>query len=503
MAKTLDSGARLATLRAALAALDSGRFEEAARLAGAYARGEADIEAALLHALGLGASGRHEEAAPLLAAVARARPGHAHPVRDLAGLLARRGRLDDAAAVVRAVLALRPDDAALGALLAELGDMPGATACFEAMTSARPDNAAAWTNFGKALATEGRFAEADTAHARAVTLAPEPQFRVNRAMSLLKAGRFTEGFAAWQARHELPGAAAMPPGPLLDLARPIAGRTVLLAHEQGYGDTIMLVRYAALLAERGARVVAWVPPPLVRLVATAPGVAEAVPMDVVPPRYDAVAPMLDLPALFGEGPEAIPAGNPYLRADPAEVERWDARLAGRPGLRVGLVWAGAAREHDPAARTTDRLRSLDRASFAPLLAVPGTVPVSLQLGVPPQPGTIDAMREMHDFLDTAALVEALDLVVSVDTAVAHLAGALGKTVLLLDRYDNCWRWLHRREDTPWYPTMRLLRQERAGDWRPVVARAAEIVGSLAGVSSDPAATVPWDRARPAARPPPG
>jgi Flp pilus assembly protein TadD len=483
MTTTRHDNARLATLRAALAALDGGRFEEAARLAGTYARGEGDVEAALLHALGVGASGRFGEAAPLLDAVARARPNHAHPVRDLVGILQRRGRLDAAAASVRAVLALRPSDSALGALLAELGDAPGAIACFEAAVSAQPGDAAAWSNLGKALAAEGRFVEASAAHDDAVALDPMPQLRLNRAMNLLKAGRFAEGFAAWECRHELPGHPAMPPGPRLDLAQPVEGRTVLLVHEEGFGDTIMLVRYAALLAERGARVVAWVPPPLARLIATAPGVTAVAVMDGPRPgcglpACDLIAPMLDLLGAFRTVPETIPASVPYLSAEAAEVERWRARLAGRPGLRVGLVWAGAARKSDPAALATDRLRSFDSALLAPLLAVPGTVPVSLQWGAAAPPGALQVMDGVRDFMDTAAIIEALDLVVSVDTAVAHLAGALGKTVLLLDRYDNCWRWLHRREDTPWYPTMRLLRQSRAGDWPPVVASAAEIVAAL-------------------------
>ena len=483
MATILDDSIRRATLRAALAALDAGRFDEAARLAGAYVQGESDVEAALLHALGLGAMGRFDEAVPLLDAVARVRPDHAHPVRDLAGILQRRGRLDDAADAVRAVLALRQDDVALGALLAELGDAPGAIACFEAAAAARPGDAATRSNLGKALAAEGRFAEASAAHDDAVALDPEPQLRLNRAMSLLKAGRFAEGFAAWQCRHELPGHPAMPPGPHLDLMQPVEGRTVLLVHEEGFGDTIMLIRYAALLAEQGARVVAWVPPPLMRLVATAPGVAEVAGMDGPPPECDLVAPMLDLPAAFGTEPETIPASVPYVRADPAEMARWAGRFAEwpnlGPGLRVGLVWAGAARRRDPAALATDRLRSFDPALLAPLLAVPGTIPVSLQWGTPAPPGALPVMDGVRDFMDTAAIIEALDLVVSVDTAVAHLAGALGKTVLLLDRYDNCWRWLYRREETPWYPTMRLLRQSRGGDWPPVVASAAEIVAALA------------------------
>ena len=482
MALVQDPATRHAALRNALAALSAGRFEEAARLSGPHTRGVADVEAALLYALSTGAAGRIDEAAPLLDAVACTRPGYAHPVHDLAGLLRGRGRLHDAVAAVRAVLAVRPAQPRLGGLLAELGDLPGAIACFEAVTSARPDDAGAWTNLGKALAAEGRMADALAAHDRAVALTAKPQIRLNRAMSLLKAGRFAEGVAAWQCRHELPGAQALPPGPRLDQAASIAGRTVLLAHEQGFGDTIMLIRYAACLAERGARVVAWVPPALVRLVASAPGVAEAVPMSAAPPPREAVVPMIDLPALFGDGPDSIPGSVPYLRADPVAAGLWRERFAGRPGLRVGLVWAGAAREHDPAARETDRLRSFDPALLAPLLAVPGITPVSLQLGAAAPPGVLDVLGAVRDFLDTAAIVEALDLVVSVDTAVAHLAGALGKPVLLLDRYDNCWRWFHGCCDTPWYPTMRIVRQERAGDWPPVIARAAAIVAGLASGS---------------------
>lgn len=479
MALVQDPHVRQTALRNALIALRTGRFEEAARLAAPHVRGAADIEAALLRALGLGAAGRLDEAAPLLDAVACARPGYAHPVYDLVGLLRGNGRSHDAVAAVRAVLAIRPGQPRLGGLLAELGDLPGAIACFEAVTSARPDDAAAWTNLGKALAAEGRMAEALSAHDRAVALTATPQIRLNRAMSLLKAGRFGEGVAAWQCRHEMPSAWTLPPGPRLAPADPVAGRTVLLAHEQGFGDTIMLIRYAVRLAERGARVVAWVPPTLVRLIASVPGVAEVVPMGAAPPPSDAVVPMIDLLALFGGGPASIPGGVPYLRADPAAVELWRDRLAGRPGLRVGLVWAGASREHDPAARATDRLRSLDPALLAPLLAMPGIAPVSLQLGAAAPPGVLDVLGAARNFLDTAAVVEALDLVVSVDTAVAHLAGALGKPVLLLDRYDNCWRWLHGREDTPWYPTMRIVRQSRAGDWLPVIARAAEIVAGRA------------------------
>lgn len=472
-----DSGqddARRATLRAALAALHAGRFEDAARLAEVYAAGHSDTEAALLHALGLGAAGRFTQAAPLLDAVARARPGHAHPVRDLALLLRGRGQVDDAAAAIHAVLALDPAQPALGAVLAELGDHPGAIACFEATIAADPGSAAAWTNLGQALAAAGRFDDAIAAHDRAVALTPTPQIELNRVMTLLKAGRFAEGFAAWQFRHTAPGAAALPSGPRLDRGQPVARRTILLVHEEGFGDTIMLIRYAALLAARGARVAALVPPPLQRLIATMPGVVSvAKPGDPLP-SYDRVAPMLDLPGIFGTEPATIPAPIPYLQVEPARITL--------PGLRVGLCWAGGARA-DAAAQITDPQRSLAPAVLAPLLAVPGISCVSLQWGAPCPPGVIPGLDGAQDFLDTARIVAGLDLVISVDTAVAHLAGALGKPVLLLDRYDHCWRWQHGQDITPWYPTMRILRQHRAGDWAPVIARAAEALAVRAKACS--------------------
>ncbi len=190
--------------------------------------------------------------------------------------------------------------------------------------------------------------------------------------------------------------------------------------------------------------------------------------------------MLSLPRAFGTTLATIPAAVPYLHADPALVRAWAARLPRGPGLRVGLAWAGQARGWQTGFSAIDRRRSTTLASLAPLGRVPGVQLVSLQLGaigpVPPGMSLHDPMPGVADFADTAAIIASLDLVVSVDTAVVHLAGALGCPVVLLDRYDACWRWLG-RDESPWYPRLTAVRQERAGDWEAVVARVAALLES--------------------------
>jgi hypothetical protein len=190
--------------------------------------------------------------------------------------------------------------------------------------------------------------------------------------------------------------------------------------------------------------------------------------------------MMSLPRVFGTTLETVPADIPYLTADPALVASWGARLPSGPGLRVGLVWAGQARPWLPGFAMVDARRSTGLAPFGPFGAIEGVRFVSLQAdapavearGVPSGLALYDPMPEVADFADTAAIIANLDMVVSVDTSVAHLAGALGKPVFLLDRYDNCWRWLSGRSDSPWYPTLRIFRQAKIGDWAPVMQQAA-------------------------------
>ena len=513
----------------ACAEIDSGRFAAALPPCRALlAANPADEEARLLLGLARGAQGAVAEAAALLDQVARARPDHAHPCHDLVALLRRCGRPDLVAAQYRAALHLAPDDAALrrglaghllesgdpggaletlgdpagsaaahhlaGLALAEAGEIQAATEQFRRTVALDPGPAAGWSNLGMMLKIAGRHAEAIAAHDQALVRAPDDaQLHVNRAAALLHAGRWTEAWAEYEWRLRLPGQAPEPPAPLLpSLATPgdRVGATVLLTHEGGFGDTMQFARYVPLLRARGAKLVLAVPAALARLLAP---LAPVLAPDGPPPRVDFHCPFSSLPRVFATTPETVPASVPYLAADPAQAAAWRARLAAcGPGLRVGLVWAGQARPWLPGFTTVDQRRSAGLAAFAPLAAIPFVRFVSLQAGpaaaeaAAPPPGLAlwDPMAEAADFADTAAIVAGLDLVISVDTAVVHLAGALGKPVFLLDRYDNCWRWLSGRQDSPWYPRLRIFRQDRLGDWTGPMERAAVALRALAAARPD-------------------
>lgn len=544
---TADPAARHAALRAAYEALHMGRFESAQAAAGPWTRREpVDLEASLLCGLALGGrSARHgaggapspgvtgtalaELSAALLVRVAALRPDHAHPCLDLLGLLRRERLQDGYEPVLRACLGLAPEDARLlrawaellhdtgrdaealetvdawlrlrpgdegafglrGAVLAGLGRPEQALEQFRALVARSPGSARHWTNLGSTLRLLGRLGEALPALRRAVELAPcNAQIRVNHAVALLHAGHMAGGWREYEARLALPGHTALPAHRLLPTlaelvggAASLRGRIVLCTHEEGFGDTLQFARYLPLLAATGARVVAAVPAPLMRLLGSLGSGVEVVEQGGTPPAHDWHCPMLSLPRVFSTTPHTIPAGVPYLCADPQAIRAAEARLAralpGR-GLRVGLVWAGQSRPWLPGIAAIDRRRSMALAALAPLGEVAGVQLVGLQKGeAAAQAGTVpglvlhDGVAEAHDFADTAAVVAVLDVVISVDSAIVHLAGALGRPVLMLDRHDACWRWLHGREDSPWYPRMRIVRQERPGEWAGVVARVAE------------------------------
>jgi hypothetical protein len=284
--------------------------------------------------------------------------------------------------------------------------------------------------------------------------------------------------------------------PGLAAAARLVGQRVLVWHEEGFGDTLQFARYLPLLSQLGAEVTASVPAPLVRLLRGMQGVAVIQADDGSPPPHDFQCPFFSLPRAFGTTTGNVPK-EPYLAADPALAAAWAARLP-QDGLRVGLVWAGQARPWLHRVNSVDRRRSVDLAAFAPLAAVPDVRFVSLQAGTaaaqgqdpPPGMELTDPMESVGDFADTAAIIANLDMVVSVDTSVAHLAGAMGKPVFLLDRYDNCWRWLHGRTDSPWYPTMTIFRQPKPGDWGTVMHRAAAALASpaIARIGSTPRAS---------------
>jgi hypothetical protein len=245
---------------------------------------------------------------------------------------------------------------------------------------------------------------------------------------------------------------------------------------------VQFMRYVPLVAARGAGVVLQVQRPLLRLAAaTFAGIAQVIQDGDVPSPFDLHCPLLSLPLAFGTTIETVPAAVPYLALDPDAVARWRGRLAGAAGTKVGLVWAGSAQH------TNDRNRSVAFDRLAPLLAVPGLHWFSLQVGErradlaqAASSGIVDLADGLTDFAETAAAIAELDLVISVDSAVAHLAGALAKPVWVMLPHVPDWRWLVGRGDSPWYPTVRLFRQPGRGDWEAVVARLAEALARRAG-----------------------
>jgi len=429
------------------------------------------------------AGGDAVAAAECFLAAAQLAPDFAPAWLDLAETLRSLGAVADAAAMAEQALALRPGDPhslqVMGNARHDLGDFAAAAACYRTALIRAPDHAGLWTNLGNSLQAMGRAADALAVQDRAVALAPEdPEARFCRALTLLAAGDFARGWAEYEWRFRRAGRAGRRLGPVWR-GGPIEGRRILLHAEQGHGDTLQFLRYVPLVAARGGRVVLEVQPALRRLAETVPGAAEVIATGETLPPFDTHSPLLSLPLAFETRLSSIPAAVPYLAADPGA---WAERLPA--GRRIGLCWAGAGTEQGlPFA--LDRRRSLDPRLLAPLAGLPGAVFVSLQReasGSPPLP-LVNPMPLMRDFADTAALIAALDLVISVDTAVAHLAGALGKPVWLLSRADACWRWLQGREDSPWYPRMRIFRQRAPGDWHDVMLR---VRAALEGEAVPPA-----------------
>ena len=440
----------------------------------------------------LAGQGRHDEAMAWYGQALARRPDFAEAHYNLALAFAAEGRFAEAIEAHRRALQHAPRYVEawnnLGVALQVEGRFAEAVAAYEKAVALRPDNAMSHNNLGTALQSLGRPEAALASYRRALALAPDyAGARMNLATCLLLTGELRQGFAAFQARWQVPDSPIRMP----DLPRPLwagedpAGRRILVHCEQGLGDSLQFIRYATLLAGQGAQVIVLTPPALARLFRSIPGIeiVEAIPE---PDSYDCHIPLLCLPSLLGTELATIPAAIPYLAPDQLQVRSWAVRLAATsPRPRIGLVWAGAPRTADPQAYAVDRRRSLALAQLAPLADVPNLRFISLQKGPParqaPPPGLelLDVADELEDFADTAALIANLDLIIGVDTSVPHLAGALGKPVWLLSRFDGCWRWLLDRTDSPWYPTLRLFRQTAPGDWVSVIREVRQALADWA------------------------
>jgi len=398
-------------------------------------------------------------------------------------------RFEEALVSYDRALALRPDFAEAlsnrGNALQELHRFEEALEEYQRAYGLRQDFAEAYSNCGNALRELDRFEEALASFERAIALRPDfAEAHFNAAHCLLLTGDLGRGWKQYEWRwltDQLNSEGRNFAQSQWTGSDEIAGKTILLHAEQGLGDTLQFCRYVPRVTARGARVIFEVQEPLVALMRTLSSGTEVIAKGDPLPAFDMHCPLLSLPLAFNTEFDTIPGETRYLSSDAAKRDGWRARLGPHGQPRVGLVWAGDPRKRLPNAHLIDRQRSVTFDSLAPLLDVADCDFVSLQKGEdaiaqlrssPLRHRIIDWSSDFHDFSDTAALIDNLDLVIAVDTSVAHLAGALGKPMWLLNRYNTCWRWLLDRDDSPWYPSVRQFRQDKSRSWDPVIGRVA-------------------------------
>jgi tetratricopeptide (TPR) repeat protein len=374
-----------------------------------------------------------------------------------------------------------------GLALHDLGRYADAVAAHDAVLAAAPEHPGAWFNRGRALAALNRLDDAMACYGKAVALRKDDaDIHFMESMALLALGDYRRGFEKYEARWRRSG---MPEQrgrgrPLWLGDYPLARKTVLLHAEQGLGDTIQFARYVPLLAEAGARVVLEVQSELTELMARLEGAASVIARGETPPPFDVHCPLGSLPLAFKTEPDTVPAQVPYLSADDAHLAKWSERVGTLDRPRIAFVWSGNP-DH-----INDRNRSIAFARLAPLFAVPARF-ISIQRDVRDSDAAALAgeQRVMHvgraleNFADTAAVIALADLVIAVDTAVVHLAGAMGRPVWVLLPFASDWRWTLDGETSPWYPTARLFRQTSIGDWGSVIARVgAELARFMSSAS---------------------
>jgi tetratricopeptide (TPR) repeat protein len=401
-------------------------------------------------------------------------------------------RLDAGLASYDRALSIKPDLAQAhcyrGNVLRQLGRFEEAIASFERAISLDPESVDAHANRGLVLYSMQRPQAAVDSFDRALALNPGlAEVQWNRALALLLGGDFERGWSAFEWRwrnphlylHDLRGRLSEP---YWLGEEPLPGKTILLQGEQGLGDILQFCRYVPLVAAMGARVILEVPAQLATLLANLEGVTQLVTLGEELPAVDFSCSLMSLPAAFGTRLATIPGQIPYLHCGDAEKLFWKEKLGQHSKFRVGLVWSGGSRPHQPELRDVNERRNIPLEKLAPLANIDAEF-YSLQKGEPAVselaaaqsrswngPRLVDFTPLLSDFSVTAGLIENLDLVITVDTAIAHLAGALGKPVWILNRFDTCWRWLLERTDSPWYPTVKLYRQASPGDWDEVIRR---------------------------------
>ena len=454
----------------------------------------ADLAILNQHANALLSAGRAEQAlAEFQELLARAPP---HPETRLnCGIAyATLGRHQEAVAEFDAALAAMPFHPGVhynrGLALYELGRYAAALGAHDSALASAPEHAGAWLHRGRALAALNRLDEAVKSYGKARAAGKDhPDIQFSEALALLTLGDYRAGFEKYEARWRRSGMPAPQSrrGPLWLGDYPLARKTVLLHAEQGLGDTIQFARYVPLLAPTGAKIVLEVQGELTALMARLDGGAKIIARGEAPPPFDVHCPLGSLPLALRTEPGSVPAQIPYLSADDASLAKWSARIGALARPRIAIAWSGNPSHYN------DRNRSLAFVRLAPLFAHAaaqaggGAEFISIQRDVRDEdaPGLAAETRVTHvganldNFTDTAAVIALSDLVISADTAVAHLAGAMGRPLWVLIPFAPDWRWTLSGEASPWYPTARLFRQAAAGDWDGVIARvAAELAGFL-------------------------
>jgi tetratricopeptide (TPR) repeat protein len=374
-----------------------------------------------------------------------------------------------------------------GLILRQLGRLEEAIDSHRRALTIDPANPKSHVNHGLALKDLGCLSDALVSYERAIEMQPDyVEAHWNKSLALLLGGQLREGFELFEWRWKLQKTELKPREfkvPLWLGEQDLAGQTIMIHHEQGLGDGIQFCRYVPLLKELGARVLLVVPKPLVTLMLSLQGVDEVIESGQALPEFDFHCPMLSLPLAFKTDLSTIPLAQGYLSADPLKSEAWRKKLGEKRRLRVGVVWNGGAKAKESEFWSANGRRNIELSEFAQALSGLDVDFYSLQKGDPaeseirgreaeywPEGNFFNHVDDLKDFSDTAALVEQLDLVISVDTSTAHLAAAMGKPTWILNRFDTCWRWLLQRRDSPWYQSVTLYRQETPRNWIPILQK---------------------------------
>jgi len=411
--------------------------------------------------------------------VLRLEPDHHQALNNLGVALQAQGRVNEAEACLRRALRVHVDHAEalsnLGNLLQDQGKLDEAVACYRRALHLRPDYLDAHNNLGNALRALGRLAESAACYDQALLLQPgHAQVHLSRALCWLQMGDFEQGWAEYEWRFKCKESSIPAFRQPVWEGTPLDGRAILLYADHGLGDTLQFIRYAPLVRERGGRVILACQQSLARLGMSCPGIEQVIVEGTLLPEFEVYAPLMSLPRILGTTLDSIPAEVPYLTADESLVGQWSRELDPAGGFKIGIAWQGNPRYR------RDRERSFRLAQLEPVARLADVRLFSLQKGVgTEQLGEVESRfaatdlgGRLADFMETAAVMRNLDLVITPDTSLAHLAGALGVPVWVALSFSPDWRWLADRLDSPWYPTMRLFRQRTRGDWNDVFERMA-------------------------------